>query len=63
VRGHDPWQELAEYVLSPFADDEQPLARQLVARAADAVEWAVRDGLESAMRRFNGPATEPPEAR
>ena len=63
VRGHDPWQELAEYVLSPFADDEQPLARQLVARAADAVEGAVRDGLEAAMRRFNGPATEPPEAR
>jgi len=27
-----------------------------VERAADAAEWALRDGLEPAMRRFNGPA-------
>jgi PTH1 family peptidyl-tRNA hydrolase len=63
VRGRDPWQDLAGYVLSPFADDERPLARQLVERAADAVEWAVRDGVEAAMRRFNGPASQPPDDR
>ncbi|HOC41793.1 MAG TPA: aminoacyl-tRNA hydrolase [Thermoanaerobaculales bacterium] len=56
VRGSGPWQNLADYVLSPFADDEQPLARQLVARAADAVETTVREGIDAAMGRFNGPA-------
>jgi len=61
VRGQEPWQDLAEYVLSPFATNERPLARQLVERAADAAEWAVRDGLEPAMRRFNGPTSEPPD--
>jgi PTH1 family peptidyl-tRNA hydrolase len=63
VRGRDPWQDLADYVLSPFAADEQPIARQLVERAADAVEWAVRDGLEPAMRHFNGPPSAPPDDR
>ena len=57
VRGQHPWQDLADYVLSPFTADEQPIARQLMERAADAVEWAVRDGLEPAMRRFNGPSS------
>ena len=57
VRGQHPWQDLADYVMSPFTADEQPIARQLVERAADAVEWALRDGLEPAMRRFNGPAS------
>jgi PTH1 family peptidyl-tRNA hydrolase len=63
VRSQDQWQDLADYVLSPFATDQQPLARQLVERAADAVEWAIRDGLEPAMRRFNGPASESPDDR
>jgi hypothetical protein len=39
------------------------MARQLVERAADAVECALRDGLEPAMRRFNGPATAPLDER
>ncbi len=53
VRGYDAWQDLANYVLSPFTADEQPLARHLVARAADAVESAIRDGIETAMLRHN----------
>ena len=46
--------DLAEYVLSPFADDERRLAQQVVATACDAVEVALSQGLQSAMNRFNG---------
>jgi PTH1 family peptidyl-tRNA hydrolase len=42
---------VADYVLSPFVAAEDPEA--IVARAADAVEALVRDGLEEAQRRFN----------
>ena len=40
-----------DWVLSPFAPDEDPDA--LVARAADAAETIVRDGLEAAQQHFN----------
>ena len=42
---------VADYVLSPFAPEED--ADALVARAADAVETLARDGLEEAQRRYN----------
>jgi peptidyl-tRNA hydrolase, PTH1 family len=42
---------VADYVLSPFAPEDD--ADTLVARAADAVETLARDGLEEAQRRFN----------
>ena len=42
---------VADYVLSPFAPEDD--ADALVARAADAVETLARDGLEEAQRRFN----------
>lgn len=56
VRGRAGWQDLADYVTSPFDPDEWPVAEQLVSRAADAVETSVRDGLETAMHRHNRPA-------
>ncbi len=40
-----------DWVLSPFAPEED--ADALVARAADAVETIVNDGLEAAQQRFN----------
>jgi PTH1 family peptidyl-tRNA hydrolase len=46
----DP-RSVADYVLSPFAPDEDEEA--LVARATDAVEAIAREGLESAQQRFN----------
>lgn len=46
----DP-RDLADYVLSDF--EPQDDAPGLVARAADAVEALVRDGLDEAQRRFN----------
>jgi peptidyl-tRNA hydrolase, PTH1 family len=42
---------VADWVLSPFTDDVDVEA--LVARASDAVETVVRDGLEEAQQRFN----------
>jgi peptidyl-tRNA hydrolase, PTH1 family len=42
---------VADFVLSPFANEED--VDGIVARAADAVETLVRDGLEEAQQRFN----------
>jgi PTH1 family peptidyl-tRNA hydrolase len=56
VRGGAGWQDLADYVTSPFDDDELPLVRLLVGRAVDAVVTALHHGLETAMLRHNRPA-------
>jgi PTH1 family peptidyl-tRNA hydrolase len=53
VRGEDPWDDLAAYVTSPFADDERDAVNAAVARAADAVESVLADGLDVAMNVFN----------
>jgi peptidyl-tRNA hydrolase, PTH1 family len=42
---------VADYVLSPFAPEDD--VETLVGRAADAAETLARDGLEEAQRRFN----------
>ena len=44
----------ADWVLHPFAPDEIALVEETVARAADCVETWARDGLATAMNRFNG---------
>ena len=49
-RRGDP-RPVADWVLSPFAPDED--AEALIARAADAVETIATDGLEAAQQRFN----------
>ena len=46
----DP-RDVADYVLSPFDPHED--RDGIVARAADAVELLVREGLDEAQRRFN----------
>ena len=53
VGGGDPEVDLAEHVLTPFSPDEQAQAAAAVWRAADAVEVAIRDGLERAMNTYN----------
>ena len=53
VRGNDMTGDLADYVLSPFTDDEADAAKGAVERAADAVESALRDRFESAMSTYN----------
>jgi PTH1 family peptidyl-tRNA hydrolase len=41
------------FVLGRFADDERPIADEMVNRAADAVEVWLREGTTAAMNRFN----------
>ena len=44
----------ADFVLSPFSEDEIPFVQDGIARAADCVESFVREGLPNAMNLFNG---------
>lgn len=53
VRGDAEWVDLAEYVLAPFDPEEGAAVNATVARAADAVESVLTDGLERAMEVFN----------
>ncbi|MFL5921079.1 MAG: aminoacyl-tRNA hydrolase [Gaiellaceae bacterium] len=49
--GRGDRRSVADWVLSPFAPEDDPEA--LVSRAADAAETIVSDGLETAQQRFN----------
>lgn len=46
--------DLAEYVLAPFAPGEAKAAEAAVAKATEAAEVAIRDGIRRAMDVFNG---------
>lgn len=46
--------DLASYVLAPFDHDESQAVDSAVARAAEAAEVALRDGVKRAMDLFNG---------
>jgi PTH1 family peptidyl-tRNA hydrolase len=55
VRGATrPDEDLAAYVLRPFAPEEEPMAREMTAAAAEAVELLAERGLTPAMNRYNG---------
>ncbi len=45
--------DLQEYVLSPFPSAERPVITQAIARAVDACDTWVREGIEAAMNRYN----------
>ena len=49
----DPRRELADHVLARFDDDEAADVEANVARAADAVECFIAEGIEAAMNRYN----------
>jgi PTH1 family peptidyl-tRNA hydrolase len=49
----DTRRELADHVLATFDEDEAPDVTESVARAADAVECFIAEGIEAAMNRFN----------
>lgn len=53
----DPRRDLADHVLAGFEADERPVIDAATARAADAGELFVTDGIEAVMNRFNGPET------
>ncbi len=49
-----PGEELADFVLSAFAEDEREETGAMILRAADAVEVWLREGADAAMGKFNG---------
>lgn len=51
--GASPREGAVDYVLGRFFEEERPLAEKAIARAADAVKWAIDNGLLSAMNLFN----------
>lgn len=55
--------QAVDYVLRPFKDDDAIQAVELAARAADAIETWLSDGIELAMSRFNGDAPSQREGR
>lgn len=48
-------EDLADFVLAPFEEEEWDLFQRVLTRAAEQVRWWVREGIEKAMSRFNGP--------
>jgi PTH1 family peptidyl-tRNA hydrolase len=48
-------EDLASFVLAEFSQEEVLIVQETVGRAAEAVECALKEGLDSAMNRFNGP--------
>ena len=47
-------EELSEFVLAPFANEESDIVGRTIERAAEACECWLRDGSEMAMSRYNG---------
>jgi PTH1 family peptidyl-tRNA hydrolase len=52
--------ETVDHVLSTFSRDEEELADEAIATAADAVERWLAEGAEAAMNAFNGLDLGPP---
>lgn len=52
--GPPPGEDLAEFVLSPFAPDERETVEAMIVRAADACEAWLGEGVQAAMSRHNG---------
>lgn len=61
VRGEESWYDTADYVLSPFADDEQPVIEKAIRKSADAVRMILRRGLGAAMNTYNQKPDEQPQ--
>jgi PTH1 family peptidyl-tRNA hydrolase len=53
VGGAPPGADLADYVLAPFAAEEQEALPDFLTRAADALERVLTDGVERAMTAVN----------
>jgi peptidyl-tRNA hydrolase, PTH1 family len=49
----DARRDLADHVLATFDKDEQPIVAEAIARAADAAEVFINEGLAPMMNRFN----------
>ena len=51
--GAAPSEGATDHVLGRFFEEEQPLVEKTIARASDAVKWAIDKGVLSAMNLFN----------
>ena len=51
--GPAPTEGAVDHVLGRFFEEEQPVVENTIARAADAVKWAIDKGVLSAMNLFN----------
>lgn len=45
--------DLADYVLSRFHDEEQPVIREAIKKSSEAVKTIIKNGMESAMNIYN----------
>ncbi|WMJ90714.1 aminoacyl-tRNA hydrolase [Anaerocolumna sp. MB42-C2] len=45
--------DLADYVLSRFKEEEQPIIRDAIKKSSDAVKSIIKDGMELAMNIYN----------
>jgi peptidyl-tRNA hydrolase, PTH1 family len=54
IRKGEPPEDLADYVLSDFPQEDVLVVQETIGWAADAVECVVADGVPAAMNRFNG---------
>ena len=48
-----PGWDLADYVLSRFTDEEQPVIREALKNAADACRLIISSGIDAAMNKYN----------
>jgi PTH1 family peptidyl-tRNA hydrolase len=53
IRKGEPPEDLADYVLSEFPQEDVLVVQEMVGTAADAVECLLEEGTEAAMNRFN----------
>jgi peptidyl-tRNA hydrolase, PTH1 family len=51
--GAPPPQGAVDYVLSSFLEEEKPIVRSTIERAAEAVKCAIDNGIVAAMNKFN----------
>jgi PTH1 family peptidyl-tRNA hydrolase len=56
--GRGDRRDLADHVLTQFDRDEEEVVDAAIARAADAAEVFVNDGIDAVMSRFNGESEE-----
>ena len=48
-----PQQQVVDYVLHGFTAEEKPVMAKTLAKAADAVEYVLKNSIEDAMNRYN----------
>ena len=62
-RHPDAGRQITRYVLSPCGPEETAQFEGMVARAADAAACWLKDGIKTAMNRFNGPGAVPEQRK